>query len=177
MDKVPLIKLLRDSATTFVGSFAGLNEARFHFRPGPGRWSIAETVEHVVVAETGSGKLLAGRLTREPPAPDVLAATKDGDLRIDARLSTRDVSFPAPEIVLPTGRWHTPEEMEAVFTTSRTATITLLETSPLDFTQFAYPHLALGPLNGLQWAYFMARHALRHVDQIEATKRAPGYPA
>ena len=32
------------------------------------------------------------------------------------------------------------------------ATITLLETSPVDFTQYAYPHIALGPLNGLQWA-------------------------
>jgi hypothetical protein len=177
MDKVLLIKLLRDSATTFVDSFTGIPQARFHWRPGPERWSIAETVEHVVVAENGAGKLLAGRLIREPTPPEVLAATNDGDARIDARLGQRGTPFAAPDIVLPNGRWKTPEEMEAVFTASRSATIALLETSPIDFTQYAYRHIALGPLNGLQWAYFMARHALRHVDQIEETKRAPGYPS
>jgi len=29
----------------------------------------------------------------------------------------------------------------------------------------------------LQWAYFLVRHCLRHVEQIEETKQAPGYPA
>ncbi len=177
MDQQSLIALLRESGKTFVDSFTGLSEARFHWRPGPSRWSIAETAEHVCVAETGSGKLLAGRLTREPTPPEVLAATADGIARIDARLRTRNVPFPAPEIVVPKGRWKSPEEMESVFTTSRSATIALLETSPIDFTQYAYPHIALGPLNGLQWAYFMVRHALRHVEQIEATKATPGYPA
>ncbi len=177
MDKARLITMLRDSASTFVGSFAGLTQAQFHFKPGPDRWSIAETAEHVIVAETGSGKLLAGKLTREPTAPEVLAATADGEARVDARLGNRDRVFPAPEFVLPKNRWQTPEEMAAVFTGSRSATITLLETSPIDFTQYAFPHVALGPLNGHQWAYFMVRHALRHVEQIEGNKRVSGYPA
>jgi DinB family protein len=177
MDKARLITMLRDSGLKFVGSFRGLSEAQFHFKPEPDRWSIAETAEHVIVAETGSGKLLAGKLTREPTPPELLAGTADAEMRIESRLTTRDRLFPAPEFVLPKGRWKTPEEMAAVFYQSRSATIELFETSPIDFSQYAFPHVALGPLNGLQWAYFMVLHALRHIEQIEANKRAAGYPA
>ena len=177
LDRGRLVGLLRSSEASFVGSFQDLDEARFHFKPAPDRWSIAETAEHVVLAETGSGKLLAGRLTRDPTPAEILASTRNAETRIDARLTPGGTAFAAPEWVLPTGRWRTPSQMAKVFTDSRDATIRLMETSPIDFGQYAYPHVVFGPLTGYQWAYFMVRHAERHVRQIEGTKQAPGYPS
>lgn len=176
-DRDTLIGLLRDSAGVFTRSFRDLSQSRFHFKPGPDRWSIAENAEHVTVAELGSVKLMKGRLIRGPTPPDVLAATAGADERIEQRLAVRDRRYPAPEFVLPEGRWSTPAEMEAVFTESRAALIEFLETTPLDLSAFAAPHPALGPLTGLQWAHFLARHCLRHVEQIEEVKATAGYPA
>lgn len=175
-DRDRLVALLRESATRFVDSFRATSEPQFHFKPEPGRWSIAETAEHVIVSETGSAKLIRGKLIREPSPPELLAATVDGDARVDARLTQRGKAFAAPEFVLPTGRWSTPREMVDVFEESRNATIDFILTTEVDLTAFAAPHPALGPLNGHQWAYFLVRHAERHVDQIESVKRHPSYP-
>ncbi len=168
--------MLGESGGRFVAAFRGVTGGQFHFKMAPDRWSIAETVEHVVVAETGSGKLIRGKLVREAPAAAVLAATVGAEARVDGRLLVRDRVYPAPEFVMPAGRWTTPEEMIAVFEESRRATIDFIATTELDLTTFAAPHPALGPLNGLQWAYFLVRHCVRHIDQIDELKAAPAYP-
>lgn len=176
-DRDTLLVMLRNSAAVFTASFRDLPSSRFHFPPANGKWTIAQTAEHVVLAEVGSGKLLRGRLSREPAPPDVLAATEGADARIDARLRVRDRVHPAPDFVMPTGRWQDPGEMAQAFAEGRQATIDFLQSTPLDLTRHAAPHPALGPLTGLQWAYFLVRHCLRHVDQIEEVKASPGYPA
>jgi hypothetical protein len=176
IDRQQLVILLRDSATSFLDSFRGTTASQFHFKPGPDRWSIAETAEHVTLAETGSGKLLRGKLTRDPASADLLAATEGALARIDARLQRRDQAFPAPEFVLPTGRWQTPRDVVAIFEESRNATIDFLLTTELNLDRYAAPHPALGPLTGSQWAYFMVRHAERHVEQIDEIKRSAGFP-
>lgn len=176
IDRQQLVALLRDSAVSFLDSFRGTTPGQFQFKPAPDKWSIAEIAEHVVVAETGSGKLIRGKLTRELASAEMLAAAQGAEARIDSRLQKRDRTFPAPEFVLPTGRWQTPREMVTIFEESRNATIDFLLATELTLTQYAAPHPALGPLNGYQWAYFLVRHAERHVDQIEEVKGAPGYP-
>lgn len=171
-----LIALLRDSAATFIDSFRATTTDQFRFKPLADRWSIAETAEHVVVVETGSGKLVRGKLLREAATPEAIAAAQGGEDRIDARLVSRASPFPAPEFVLPTGRWQTPREMIEVFEESRNATIDFLLTTDVDLTRYVAPHPALGPINGYQWAYFLVRHTERHVEQIEDVKALPDYP-
>jgi hypothetical protein len=171
-----LIALLRDSAASFIDSFRATTAEQFRFKPAADRWSIAETAEHIVVVETGSGKLIRGKLLREAAAPEALAAARDGEDRIDARLVSRATTFPAPEFVRPTGRWQTPREMIDVFEESRNATIDFLLTTAVDLTRYVAPHPALGPLDGYQWAYFLARHTERHVEQIDEVKNHPDYP-
>lgn len=171
-----LVSMLGESGGAFTGAFRGVTGEQFHFKPEAGGWSIAETVEHVTVAETGSGKLIRGKLVREAPPPELLAETVGALERVDARLLTRERKVPAPEFVMPTGRWSTPEEMIAVFEESRQATIDFIRTTEHDLTTFAAAHPALGPLNGLQWGYFLVRHCLRHVEQIDEVKAAAGYP-
>lgn len=175
-DRSQLIEGLERSAAGFTAAFQGLTAAQFHFKPGPDRWSIAETAEHVIVAETGSGKLVRGKLVREEAAPELIEAARDGAAKVDRRLLKRDTPFPAPDFVVPTGRWSTPDEMIAVFDESRQATIVFLKATPLDLTRFVALHPALGPLNGEGWLLFLIRHCVRHIDQIEETKAAPGYP-
>lgn len=176
-DRTALVADLKDSATRFAAAFRDLTPAQFHYKPAPDRWSVAETAEHVIVAETGSAKLLRGKLVREEATPEQVEAARDGLRRTEARLLNRDTPFPAPDFVMPAARWQTPAEMLAVFEETRNATIEFLATTPLDLTRYVAPHPALGPLNGEGWAQFLVLHCLRHLDQIVAVKASPGYPA
>ncbi len=175
-NRAELIEGLETSAASFVAAFRGLASGQFHFKPGPNRWSIAETVEHVIVAETGSGKLLRGKLIREEATPELIETARDGYARVDRRLLKREGVFQAPDFVLPTGRWTTPDEMSAAFNETRQATLEFLRATALDLTRFVAPHPALGPLNGDSWLYFLIRHCTRHIDQIDEAKASPGYP-
>lgn len=176
LDRTTLVGLLQESAITFVDSIRGTTGAQFHFKPAAGRWSIAETAEHVIVAETGSSKLIRGKMLKEPATAEQLAQAVGGEARVDARLRTRDTPFQAPDFVLPTGRWSSVREMVEAFEESRAATIDFLLTTEVDLTRYVAPHPALGSLTGLQWAYFIVRHGERHVEQIEEVKSTPGYP-
>ncbi len=176
IEKGQVVLMLGESGGAFTAAFRGVTGGQFHFKPAPDRWSIAETAEHVTVAETGSGKLIRGKLVRDATAPELLAQTVGAEERVDGRLAKRDQPFPAPDFVLPTGRWTTPDEMMAVFEESRQATIDFIKTTEHDLTTFAVPHPALGPLNGLQWGYFLVRHCVRHIEQIDEVKAAAGYP-
>jgi hypothetical protein len=175
-DRQALAAHLRESAGSFGRSITGIPSAQFHFKPGPDRWSIAETAEHVIVSETGSTRLIKGKLLREPASPETLAATADGWDRIDLRLAPAAGPRPAPEFVLPTGRWGGADEMLAIFTESRNGLVEFLETTAHDLTRHAALHPALGMLDGLQWIYFIHRHCLRHLAQIEAIRQDPGFP-
>jgi len=175
-DRTRLIALLRESGSTFTGSFRDVRQHQFHFVPAPGRWSIAQTAEHVTLAESGSRKLITRKLIAAEAPPEALAAAVGGMDRIDRRLLKRGQILPAPDFVMPTGKWQTPDEIVAVFDESRQATILFLETTELDLEKYVAPHAALGPLDGHQWAYFLVRHCLRHVEQIDEVKQAPDYP-
>ncbi|MDX2060668.1 MAG: DinB family protein [Gemmatimonadales bacterium] len=176
LNRHELASLLRSSGKTFSDSFRDLDQTRFGFKPGPGRWSIAENVEHVIVSETGSVRLIRGKLLREPTPPEDLAAAADGWARVEARLSPGSGAVEAPDFVRPTGRWQTPAEMLEAFESSRAGLIEFIETTEHDLTRHAALHPRLGMLDGWQWAYFIALHGLRHAAQIDAVKRDPGYP-
>jgi hypothetical protein len=171
-----ILDLLRRSGEEFVALVQGHRPDQFHFKPGPDRWSIAETAEHITLAETGSGRVIRGKLTAAPAPAELLAQSADGEERIMARLGLEGRSFPAPEIVVPRGRWATPEEVLSVFQEQRAATIDFLATTPLDLSQYAFPHIALGILNGWQWGLFLGYHAQRHNRQLREIRASAGFP-
>lgn len=176
MTQQELIDALAASAARFVDSFRDLDDRRFRFKPADGGWSIAETAEHVVLSEVGSGKMI-GKMVREPSPPELVAAAAGADERIATGLADRENRRVAPEFVRPTGRWSTPAEIVTAFEESRHRTIEFISTTPIDLDSFAAPHPALGALTAVQWAWFLVFHGDRHVAQIDAIKADPGYPA
>lgn len=176
-DKAALVDLLRRSGAAFPAAFRGISPKQFFAKPGPDHWSIAETVEHVTIVELGSGKLIRTKLTESEPDADQLAQAEGATARIEARLGANSAAFQAPERVLPKGRWSSADEMIAVFEEHRAATIEFIEATPLDLTRYVAPHPRFGPINGLDWAYFLALHSDRHIGQIERIKRSPAYSA
>ena len=52
-DRGEVLKLLHDSRQELLDSISGLSEAQWNWKAAPGRWSIAETAEHILLTEGG----------------------------------------------------------------------------------------------------------------------------
>jgi hypothetical protein len=171
-----LTRELRTTAREFLTSFAGVTPEQWSFKPARDRWSIAETAEHVTIVETGVHRLLTTRLLNLPAAPEQRAEMKGKDVMVTTMVVDRSVRVPAPESVLPQGRWPDAESVVRAFTAAREDTIGWLEEIEIDLRGYCAPHPLMGLLDGTQWALFMAAHAARHARQILEVKSAAGWP-
>jgi len=86
----------------------GLSYTQWKFKPAPERWSVAEVLEHIVVAE---GFLLENTSTKvmEAPAGKPDRDYKSVDKLVVSAIADRTQRAQAPEPVQPKDRW-SPEE-------------------------------------------------------------------
>lgn len=138
--------------------------ARWACAPAPGRWSAAEVVEHLVLAERAVLAFVAGPLREAPPAP----VPTIGDARLLAVTLDRTRRHRAPERCAPAGRWTVRGPLLDAFDAARAATLAHLRDAGDELAAHAAPHPALGWLDGRQWLLFAAAHAERHVAQLLA---------
>ena len=136
-------------------------------RPAPGRWSVAEVLEHLALvdrlfAERIGGKIIAARaaLGAETSAHTPLPA------ETAARMASRAKSRSAPEQVVPGGRMDAAEALGALRDAHAGFRAMLSSGDGLALSAVTYDHPFFGTLNAYQWAELMAGHELRHAEQI-----------
>jgi len=138
-------------------------------RPHPGRWSVAEVLEHLARVESSLARLLGAKLTeanaagRLPPATDVSPIA--GSLNHD-RIVDRRRAITAGERVLPRGEMDSAMALAALETSRQSLRELLTTLDGLDLSGFTMPHPALGIINGYQWFLFLGSHEARHAGQI-----------
>jgi DinB family protein len=174
LERDKAIRYLVDSRNGVQEAVTGLTEAQLNFKPSPFRWSIAEIIEHLAIAEERLNDGVFEQLKNSP------ASSQDRDPRsidemILSKVPDRSAKFQAPDVVRPTGRWTVKTALEH-FLTARAKTITFLQTAP-DLRRHQMNHPALGPLDGYQWALAVAAHSERHTRQIAEVKNDPHFPA
>jgi hypothetical protein len=160
---------------------SGLSEAQWQFKPAPGRWSIAEILEHMVtVEERVLGPVRQGLVNAPAPAAD--RNYREADAIIFAKIPDRSNKAEAPEAIHPTGKWTQAETLDRLgrnyarliefVESTPDLRAHELESPPMKFiTQGAYT-----TWDGYQWALAAAAHDLRHVHQIAEVKSEPNYP-
>ena len=172
---------LEQTRNGLVGATKGLSEAQWRFKPAPGRWSIAENVEHVVVAQERILGPIWEQLASAPPRqPGVDAAEVDSIVlhRFPDRLS----KFNAPDSVHPVGDLACADvlaRLEKNYERLRA----LLESSP-DLRGRAIESLPLKAvtggafqmMDGYQWILVSASHIERHTKQILEVMADPAFP-
>ena len=50
-ERAHLIKLLEDAEKEYLSYVENVSEAQWTWKPGPDRWSVGETAEHIFLAE------------------------------------------------------------------------------------------------------------------------------
>jgi len=165
---------LQQTRDGVVAAVKGLSEAQLKFKPGPDRWSVAETLEHIALAEDFLFQNISNNIMKAPAgAPD--RDTAKIDAFVLSAIPDRSHKAQAPEPLKPTGRW-TPAETLDHFLQSRAKTIAFLESTP-DLRA----HVVNGPpmnqpMDAYDWLLFISAHSERHTKQILEVKADPNFP-
>jgi uncharacterized damage-inducible protein DinB len=169
-----LLKNLAESRERLLGMAQGLSREQLHYRPAPGRWTVAECLEHITAVE---GRLLGAIQKTLAAGPDSSKrSAMDGkDDALVADVAGRVTRFQAPDVLAPTGRWPD-ERLLQEFEGARRQTRDFAAGTEADLRAYFFKHPVLGELDLYQWLLLIAAHCDRHRAQSEEVMASPGFP-
>src|SRR2546427_569379 len=127
-DRERSVKYLQQTRDGVVGATKGLSEAQMKFKPAPDRWSVAETLEHIALAEDFLLQNFREKTMKAPRGPPAGAPEKTPPCVVPI-IRARRQRAKAPPHWAPRSRW-TPAETLDHFLKSRAKTIGFLESTP-----------------------------------------------
>src|SRR2546428_358846 len=172
-EKDKALQYLETTKKNILEATRGLSEAQWNFKPAPERWSVAQVMEHIAAAEDFIRDLVKEKVMMAPagePGRDV-KKTDDGVL---AMVPDRTNKVQAPEPLVPTNRFGTPEGSIKHFVESRATTEGFFESAT-----GLRDHVAdspMGKLDGYEFVLLIAAHSERHTKQINEVKADPNFP-
>jgi hypothetical protein len=175
-DRDRALQYLEQTKKGVVDATAGLSEAQWNFKPGPDRWSVAEVMEHLAVAEDMIRAMDQDKVMKSPIVPlrDPVDLKKIDDSVI-ANVPDRSHKVQAPEPMKPTNRFGSPEKAEKHFLESRAVTEEYLKNTH-DLRAHTMDSPMGVPLDGFQWILLLTAHSERHTKQILEVKADPNFP-
>jgi hypothetical protein len=173
-DRDSALKYLESTKVGVQQATKGLSAAQWNFKPAPDRWSVAEVTEHIAAAEDFLMGVVTSQVMKAP------ARTENEDLKaIDGmvleKIPDRTVKVKAPEPLVPTNRFGTPQASLKHFVDSRAKTEEFLKSTP-DLRAHAVDSPLGKKLDGYEWILFIAAHSERHTKQILEVKADPNFP-
>jgi hypothetical protein len=178
-----LLRYLTQTCDGVSRAVAGLSPAQWAFSAAPGRWSIAMVVEHLAAAEELIVQRIVPKLRQSSKASTPLEASHrdarvlewERDPATAVVVAGRVPLNEAPGPLVPVGRFSPDQSLQRLLA-ARVSTIEHLQ-RPAELRRQVVEHLALGPLDGYQWALFIAAHTERHTRQIMDIKADPDFPS
>jgi uncharacterized damage-inducible protein DinB len=173
-EREALLQNLADSRERLLRSVKGLSHEQLHYRPAPGRWTVAECVEHIAIVE-GRVLGLIQKTLSDGPAPGKHSAMKDRDGALVEDVAGRVTRFQAPEYLVPRGQWPD-EQLLKEFEAARQRTGQFAGSTDADLRRHFYAHPVLGELDLYQWLLLISAHCDRHRTQSEEVMANEGFP-
>jgi hypothetical protein len=172
-DKDKALQYLESTKKGVFEATKGLSEAQWNFKPARDRWSVAQVTEHIAAAEDFIRGMLKEKVMMSPagePGRDV----KKTDAAVLAMVPDRTTKAQAPEPLVPTNRFGSPDGTLKHFLESRATTEDFLKTTT-DLRSHVMES-PLGKLDGYEFVLFIAAHSERHTKQINEVKADPNFP-
>jgi hypothetical protein len=175
-ERAKLIKLLQESESETLALVERLDDGQWKFKPAPDRWSVAEVVEHVVLAEASLFSK-AQEALKAPLNPDWEAKTKGKTEFLERVMPTRTGRAKAPDEIVPEGKVLRADLMRKLRQV-RARTMQLAESvqAPLKAHTAEHPFPIFSTLNAYQWLLYIPLHNQRHNKQIEEVLAHPDFP-
>jgi hypothetical protein len=167
-----LLTQLAETRERVLRTLQGLSREQLVYCPEAGRWSVADNIEHLLVAEK---RVVGGieKLLQQPPDHSKRPAISDEE--VVAQVGTVVERVQALPQSMPASRWP-PEELLQEFQKTRQRTYDFAATVDGDLRQRFMPHFLFGDLDCYQWLVLLAMHCQRHCAQSEHVKASPGFP-
>lgn len=172
-EKDRALQYLETTKRNVLEATNGLSEAQWNFKPAPERWSVAQVMEHIAAAEDFLRTMTKDNVMHAP-AGEAGRDVKKADDAVLAMVPDRTTKVQAPEPLVPTNRFGSPEGSIKHFVESRAVTEDFLKT-----TTGMRDHVSDGPmgkLDGYEFVLFIAAHSERHTKQINEVKADPNFP-
>ena len=166
---------LQRTKERFLNDIKGLSANQLSFKADTSRWSIAQCIEHIALAENVIWQWQQGMM-QQPAAPEKASQVKITDDQLLKAIVDRSHKFQAPEMLKPVGKFPNTEAAIQSYTSRRDSTIEYMKTTQDDLKNHFADHPALGTINTYQLLLFLAGHSERHTLQIEEVKATPGFP-
>src|SRR5215471_1102209 len=173
-EKDKALQYLESSKKGVLEATKGLSEAQWNFKPATDRWSVAQVMEHIAAAEDFIRDGLIKEKVMTSPAGEPGRDLKKTDEAVVMMVPDRSHKAQAPEPLVPSNRFGSPEGSVKHFAESRSATEDFLKsTAGLRDHVMDSP---LGKLDGYEFVLFIAAHSERHTKQINEVKADPNFP-
>jgi uncharacterized damage-inducible protein DinB len=173
-ERETILKNLADSRERLLGAVQGLSREQLHYRPAPGRWTVAECVEHIATVE-GRVFMLIQKTLSDGPATAKRSAMEGRDSALVEDVARRITRFQAPEYLQPRGQWPDAQLLQE-FEVARQRTREFAASTDADLRKHFYAHPVLGELDLYQWLLLIGAHCDRHRAQSEEVMASSGFP-
>jgi len=175
LERQELIVQLQNSLNKFNTTIAGLSSDQLNFREKDNKWTIAECIEHITLAELKFPTIVADEM-QKPSNPDYRKKIKIKDEKIRPKMLSRIWKAKSPEIFKPTGRFASSEEAIKTFQEQRAKTLQYVNTTSDDLRNHFWKHPLTGTIDLYQTLILMSAHLERHIEQIEKIKATSNFP-
>jgi len=172
-EKDNALKYLETTKKGVLDATKGLSEAQWNFKAAPDRWSVAQVMEHIAAAEDFLRTLTKEKIMLAP-AGELGRDVKKTDDAVLAMVPDRTNKAQAPEPLVPTNRFGSPDGSIKHFVESRVATEDFLKS-----TTGLRDHVSdspMGKLDAYEFVLLIAAHSERHTKQINEVKADPNFP-
>ena len=160
---------------TLLMDVKGLSTAQLNFKTDSTRWSIAQCVEHIALAEAALTMAYQQGL-KSPADPSKRDSVKYTDQQIIHFLTDRSRKFQAPEMLKPVGTFGSFQASLDSFVARRNRNIEFVKTTDADLRDHFVTFPGIGVVDDYQVILFMVSHSKRHTMQLEEVKASPGFP-
>jgi len=169
------LQLMVSTRDTILMDVRGLSTAQLNFKADSTRWSVAQCVEHIALAE--AALTMAYQQTLNSPAdPSKRDSIKYSDQQIIHFLTDRSRKFQAPEMLKPVGSFGSFQASLDSFVARRNRNIEFIKTTQADLRDHCSTFPGVGMVDDYQVVLFMVSHSKRHTLQLEEVKANPGFP-
>ena len=173
-ERTNALNWLEESRKEVLAAIDGLTDQQWKWKPAPGRWSVGEVAEHIVLAEASQFANVKKAIS-SPANPAWEEKTKGKTETLVAVLAPRLGRVQAPEAIVPKGGMTLAQVRERI-EKQRAEMVKFARETDAPLKQYTIDNPFFGALNGYQWLIYAPLHTMRHDKQIAEVKATAGYP-
>lgn len=174
-EREQLISELNRTLSLFEIEMAQLSTAQFQYKASSKKWSIAECIEHVTLAELHFQEILEAEM-KKSSNPSFRKKIKIKDEKIRPKMLSKIWKAKSPEVFRPSNYFKSTEEAINAFKSQRQKTISYVENTNDDLRNHFWKHPLTGTIDLYQTLILMSAHLERHLNQIKEIKASPNFP-